>query len=189
MAGFAARFIQAGSISVGRLIVISNRAPSVDGSGDSGGLVVALKDALAQNGGLWIGCVPERTDSPSEALAMHHRPDFSIGLFELEPQLYRDYYLGYSNSVLWPALHGRVDLIDVKPRYAAAYREVARRIAGLVADTVRDDDRIWVHDYQRCCHVWMAPVWQYDFRRCLSFAGRVQSCLRPVFAAPNDRWP
>ena len=63
------------------------------------------------------------------------------------------------------------DLIDVKPRYAAAYREVARRIAGLVADTVRDDDLIWVHDYQRCCHVWMAPVWQYDFRRCLSFAG------------------
>ena len=25
----------------------------------------------------------------------------------------------------------------------------------------------------------MVPVWQYDFRRCLSLAGRVQSCLRP----------
>ena len=109
---------------------------------------MALKDALSQNGGLWIGCAPEKTDSPSEELALHQRPDFSIGLFELEPELYRDYYLGYSNSVLWPALHGRVDLIDVKPRYAAAYREVAGRIAALVADTVRDDDLIWVHDYQ-----------------------------------------
>ncbi|MDP2121181.1 MAG: trehalose-6-phosphate synthase [Hoeflea sp.] len=133
---------------MGRLIVISNRAPSVDGSGDSGGLVVALKDALAQNGGLWIGCAPEQTDTPAPELVVHHRPDFDIGLFELEPELYRDYYLGYSNSVLWPALHGRVDLIDVQPRYAAAYRDVARRVAGLVAKVVREDDLIWVHDYQ-----------------------------------------
>ncbi|MCY0093335.1 alpha,alpha-trehalose-phosphate synthase (UDP-forming) [Hoeflea ulvae] len=133
---------------MGRLVIISNRAPSVDGSGDSGGLVVALKDALAKDGGLWIGGAPKQTDAPSPSLIFHHRQDFDIGLFELEPKLYRDYYLGYSNSVLWPALHGRVDLIDVQPCYAAAYREVAGRLARLIAETVRDDDLIWVHDYQ-----------------------------------------
>lgn len=120
----------------------------MDGSGDSGGLVVALKDALAESGGLWIGGAPQQSDHPSEALVMHQRPDFDIGLFELEPERYRDYYLGYSNSVLWPAFHGRVDLIDVQTRYAAAYREVARRLARLIAGTVGDDDLIWVHDYQ-----------------------------------------
>jgi len=32
-------------------------------------------------------------------------------------------------------------------------------------------------------HVWMAPVWQGDFCRCLwSLACRVQSCLRPLHA-------
>ncbi|WP_052161283.1 trehalose-6-phosphate synthase [Hoeflea sp. BAL378] len=133
---------------MGRLIVVSNRAPSVDGSSDSGGLVVALIEALAKNGGLWIGCAPEQSDTPTEDLVFHQRPDFDIGLFELEPELYRDYYLGYSNSVLWPALHGRVDLIDVQPRYAKAYREVAKRLAALIAKTARDDDLIWVHDYQ-----------------------------------------
>lgn len=133
---------------MGRLVVISNRAPSVDGSRDSGGLVVALKDVLAKHGGLWVGGAPKQTETPSRSLVFHQRPDFDVALFELEPELYRNYYLGYSNSVLWPALHGRVDLIDVQPRYAAAYREVARRVAKLIAGTVKTDDVIWVHDYQ-----------------------------------------
>ncbi|WP_417432557.1 alpha,alpha-trehalose-phosphate synthase (UDP-forming) [Hoeflea sp.] len=132
---------------MGRLVIVSNRAPSVDGANDSGGLVVALKDALARNGGLWIGCAPEQTDTPAASLVFHHRPEFDIALFELEPDLYRDYYLGYSNSVLWPALHGRVDLIDVQSRYATAYRKVVRRLARLIADEVSADDMIWVHDY------------------------------------------
>ncbi|MEP3436836.1 MAG: trehalose-6-phosphate synthase [Hoeflea sp.] len=133
---------------MGRLVIVSNRAPSTDGSGDSGGLVVALKDALSKDGGLWIGGAPQQSENPSASLVFHQRPDFEIGLFELEPELYRDYYLGYSNSVLWPALHGRVDLIDVKPHYAVAYREVARRVARMIAETVRLDDVIWIHDYQ-----------------------------------------
>ena len=135
-------------MTMGRLVIVSNRAPSVDDSGDSGGLVVALKDALARDGGLWIGGAPEQTETPAQSLVFHHRPDFDIGLFELGPDLYRDYYLGYSNSLLWPALHGRVDLIRVEPHHAAAYREVSRRVAGLIAETVEDDDVIWVHDYQ-----------------------------------------
>ncbi len=133
---------------MGRLVIVSNRAPSVDGSDDSGGLVVALKDALAKEGGLWIGGAPQQTESPSPSLMLHRRADFDIALCEMEPELYQDYYLGYSNSVLWPALHGRLDLIDIQPRYAAAYREVARRLARMIAETVAEDDVIWVHDYQ-----------------------------------------
>lgn len=133
---------------MGRLVIVSNRAPSVDGAGDSGGLVVALKDALNRQGGLWIGGAPKQTETPSDELVFHQRPDFEIALFELEPDLYRDYYLGYSNSVLWPALHGRVDLIDVKPHYSAAYRKVARRLARQISQIVTHEDVIWVHDYQ-----------------------------------------
>ena len=131
-----------------RLVVVSNRAPSIDGSGDSGGLVVALKDALSKRGGLWIGGAPAPSETPSPDLILHTRPDFDIGLFELEADLQRDYYLGYSNSILWPAFHSRVDLIDVRREYAAAYREVAARIARMVAAVLEPDDLVWVHDYQ-----------------------------------------
>lgn len=131
---------------MGRLIVVSNRAPSLDGTGDSGGLVVALTEALTQSGGLWVGCTP--SEQPSDSLTFHKRPEFEIGLFELETDLYRNYYLGYSNSVLWPALHGRIDLMDVQPHYSEAYRKVARRFARQLAEIVNPDDTIWVHDYQ-----------------------------------------
>ncbi|PWW02163.1 trehalose 6-phosphate synthase [Hoeflea marina] len=135
-------------MSVGRLVIISNRAPSVDGSADSGGLVVALKDALSKNGGLWIGGAADQVEEPAQTLRFHERPDFDVALFETDPQIYSDYYLGYSNSVLWPAFHGRVDLIDVQSRYASAYREVNKRLARMVAPALRPDDQIWVHDYQ-----------------------------------------
>lgn len=131
-----------------RLVVVSNRAPSLDGGGDSGGLVVALKDALTERGGLWVGGAPATTPTPSPGLELHRRGDFDIALFELEPELHRDYYLGHSNSVLWPAFHSRVDLIDVRREYALAYREVARRVARMVADVLAPDDLVWVHDYQ-----------------------------------------
>nr|WP_255561769.1 trehalose-6-phosphate synthase [Pseudohoeflea sp. DP4N28-3] len=130
------------------MVIISNRAPSVDGASDSGGLVVALKDALSKRGGLWIGSAPAASEDPSQSIIMHERSDFDIGLFELEPQLQRDFYLGYSNSVLWPAFHGRLDLIDVQPDYIRAYREVSKRVARMVAKVIGDDDVIWIHDYQ-----------------------------------------
>ena len=131
-----------------RLVIISNRAPSLDGAGDSGGLVVALKDALKSRGGLWIGGAPATSEDPSPTILMHERPDFDIGLFELEPELQRDYYLGYSNSVLWPAFHGRLDLIDVQEHYTSAYKEVSRRLAEMIAKVITDDDILWIHDYQ-----------------------------------------
>lgn len=157
-----------------RLVVISNRAPSVDNTRDSGGLVVALKDTFQERGrqrtgerggqkhnrnhGLWIGGAPTMPEKPSPDLLIHERQDFDIALFELEPGLYADYYLGYSNSVLWPAFHGRVDLIDVQLRYSEAYRTVARRLAGMIVKVLRKDDIVWVHDYQ------MIPLAQ-EFRR------------------------
>lgn len=131
-----------------RLVIVSNRAPSIDGKSDSGGLVVALKDALKARGGLWIGSAPSTSDEPSPTILMHERPDFDIGLFELEPELQRNYYLGYSNSVLWPAFHGRLDLLDVQADYSKAYRTVAHDIAGMIAKVIHEDDLIWIHDYQ-----------------------------------------
>lgn len=58
--------------------------------------------------------------------------------------------------------------------------EIRKRSAGRLGDK-------WHLDVG--CSVWMAPVWQCDFGRCLSFAGRAQSYLRPIYAARDDRWP
>jgi trehalose 6-phosphate synthase len=46
----------------GRLVVVSNRLPL--GDNPSGGLVVALAEALEQSGGIWIGTTRDIAKAP-----------------------------------------------------------------------------------------------------------------------------
>ncbi|HAW56439.1 MAG TPA: trehalose-6-phosphate synthase, partial [Hyphomonas sp.] len=60
---------------------------------------------------------------------------------------YNDYYLGYSNSVLWPLFHGRTDLLDVEEGQLAAYSSVNRKMAEASVNLIQEGDVIWIHDY------------------------------------------
>jgi trehalose 6-phosphate synthase len=131
-----------------RLVVISYRAPSPDGKNDSGGLVVALRDALSGERGLWVGAQQKPVETPAGQLHHHSRDDFEVALFDVTREDLAGHYLGYSNSVLWPVLHGRVDLARFRPAYFRRYCRVAARLAQLLSAELRADDRIWVHDYQ-----------------------------------------
>ena len=131
----------------GRLIVVSTRVP-LDGQG-SGGLVVARHEALsAEAEGVWVGSEPVQGEPPAR-FREHQDKDapyakLTFGLTEAEQN---DYYLGYANSVLWPLCHRRSDLIDYESGYHDAYKRVNERLARMLAEIVRPDDRIWIHDY------------------------------------------
>ena len=129
-----------------RLVVVSNRLPL--GDNPSGGLVVAMEDALRSSGGLWIGFSGEPVEEPSDDLIFHDGAKFERASFDLSPKDFDDYYLGYSNTVLWPLCHGRADLMRILPEYAEGYRRVNARIAQMMLPHLRPDDRIWVQDYQ-----------------------------------------
>ncbi|MEN0087739.1 MAG: trehalose-6-phosphate synthase [Pseudomonadota bacterium] len=133
---------------MGRLIVVSNRAPSVCGTADAGGLVVALRGSLEEMGGLWIGANPDTFEEPNADLEVHHRDDFDVAHFQTSQIEQEDYYLGYANSVLWPVFHGRVDLMEMETRFAPAYWQVNKRVAQSLVPHLRPDDTIWVQDYQ-----------------------------------------
>jgi len=129
----------------GRLIVISNRIPTDETP--SGGLVVALHEALTDRGGLWIGSSGGPKDSPHDGLTQIASGPYDRYAFDLSAEEYEQYYLGYANSVLWPLFHRRADLIDVQPGMVDGYMAVNRRLAELVAKTIQPGDLIWVHDY------------------------------------------
>ncbi|MFD1796601.1 trehalose-6-phosphate synthase [Paracoccus aurantiacus] len=129
-----------------RLVAVSNRLPL--GDNPSGGLVVALQDALGDSGGLWVGFSGEPSDAPQDSLEFHDGARFDRAAFDLTAEDYESYYLGFSNSVLWPAFHGRADLIEIKPEYLQGYRRVNDRIADLLLPHLKPDDRIWIQDYQ-----------------------------------------
>ena len=128
----------------GRLIVVSNRIPT--GDTPSGGLVVALHGALSSRGGIWIGSAPD-TGTPSETFEVIGRQPYQRLGFTLSEDEYESYYLGFSNSVLWPLFHRRGDLVDVRAEYEEGYHQVNRRLARMIADLIEPDDLLWIHDY------------------------------------------
>lgn len=66
---------------------------------------------------------------------------------DLSREDHDSYYLGYSNGVLWPIFHYRLDLADFDAGYIAGYRRVNRLFAHKLMTLLQPDDVIWVHDY------------------------------------------
>ncbi|MBL3706098.1 trehalose-6-phosphate synthase [Sulfitobacter sp. BDSS02] len=127
----------------GRLIVVSNRIPTEGAT--AGGLAVALHDSLSGTGGIWIGAHPEV--GPEESLFEIGDGPYQRLAFQLSRSEYENYYLGFSNCVLWPLFHRRSDLVVLKSAYLQEYLSLNRRLANMVAEVARPDDLIWVHDY------------------------------------------
>jgi trehalose 6-phosphate synthase len=134
---------------MGRLIVVSNRVPSAGRAADTGGLAVALKGALTSGGGLWFGWSGETAANDADLEAVKSRIDGNVAfsVVDLSEQDVREYYLGFANRALWPLLHYRADLMEIRQQDFDGYMRVNRRFARVLSRQVRADDLIWVHDY------------------------------------------
>lgn len=132
-----------------RLVVISNRLADPRKPA-AGGLAVALGEALNQTGGLWFGwsgnVVEDGTPGEGELHTRQAGP-VTLATVDLCSEDHHSYYHGYSNSVLWPVFHYRLDLADFSASYIAGYRRVNQLFARKLLPLLRDDDIIWVHDY------------------------------------------
>src|ERR1700742_4360191 len=93
-----------------RLVVVSNRvAPIQEGEATAGGLAAGVLDALRSKGGLWFGWSGDVT----EARVPKAEPRFGpITLYpiDLSRQDYDQFYRGFANGTLWPALHYQIGL-------------------------------------------------------------------------------
>ncbi len=144
----------------GRVIIVSNRLPIVvakDKSGNwnvepgSGGLVTALAPVLKNRGGLWIGWPGIHAEEGLNLDALLKRATRDSG-YTLKPvALTRDevkeYYMGFSNEVLWPLFHDFVPFCNFKPEYWQAYTQVNKKFAEVVQTNSSGRDFIWIHDY------------------------------------------
>ncbi len=135
-----------------RLVVVSNRVADPRKTA-AGGLAVALAEVLNNTGGVWFGWsgkVIEAADGgkPGEA-AMHTHQAGPVKLvtLDLSREDHNAFYLGYSNGVLWPVFHYRLDLADFDAGYIAGYRRVNQLFAQKLMPLLQPDDIIWIHDY------------------------------------------
>ncbi len=129
-----------------RLIVVSNRIPT--DAEPSGGLVFALHEALRKKGGLWIGAHPELSDTNTTSLqTLAEQEGYTRLTFSLTHKDHENFYLGFSNSVLWPVCHRRGDLVQLNREFEEGYARVNARLARQIKEVLRPGDQIWVHDY------------------------------------------
>lgn len=131
----------------GRLVIVSNRVADLRSGTQSGGLAVALADALKERGGIWLGWNGDKDGSGDGPPSIERIGRVERIAVPLPSDDFSDYYLGYSNSVLWPLFHYRLDLVDYRPAYLEAYLRVNETFARQLLPFLRPDDMIWVQDY------------------------------------------
>lgn len=132
-----------------KLIVLSNRVhlPAHDHH-PAGGLAVALQDALNEIGGTWLGWNGEKiNDDQPQKFDDQRYKNVDYVTCPLNEKQYRQYYCGFSNNTLWPAMHDREDLIEFEPEEFETYQDVNRLFAEQLNQIAQPEDIIWVHDY------------------------------------------
>jgi trehalose 6-phosphate synthase len=131
-----------------RLVVVSNRVADLSAGCQSGGLAVAMTEALRATGGLWFGWSGKTHKNAARSAPRLHRFDSILtATVDLTPAEHEHYYLGFANRCLWPLLHYRLGLTEIDAKSRRVYLAVNRRFAAELAPLLQPGDRIWVHDY------------------------------------------
>jgi trehalose 6-phosphate synthase len=130
-----------------RIVIVSNRVPLPSERGPrAGGLAVGLRDAL-KDGGLWFGWSGRVVGSTNNQVQKLEVDGVTYATIDLSQEDYDRFYVGFANSTLWPLLHFRLGLIDFRREDLDGYFLVNRTLAAALAQELRPDDMVWIHDY------------------------------------------
>ncbi len=134
-------------LNLSRLVVVSNRiALPDDKKSSAGGLAVGILGALRAAGGLWFGWSGEIGDD-QQPLKQVSRGNISWASFNLNERDHDEYYNQFSNAVLWPAFHYRLDLVSFQREAWEGYLRVNAMLADKLLPLIEPDDTLWIHDY------------------------------------------
>jgi trehalose 6-phosphate synthase/phosphatase len=141
-------------------IIVSNRLPFAyhaetgELTTAAGGLISALKGGRFNERYIWVGAAPDQV-TPDLWEKLIHNIDSKMTFVPvfLDPNMYENYYSGFSNSVLWPLLHYDVELIKFQPKLWKAYAAVNGKFMRTILTIAKTGDIVWVHDY----HLMLLP--------------------------------
>jgi trehalose 6-phosphate synthase/phosphatase len=141
-----------------RCLLVSNRLPVAYNSKlnsftpSSGGLASAIKGLDPTRVGFdfeWMGIMTNDVDTEK----INELKTTQVGNLPLHPiivpkQKYEDYYNLYCNNVLWPLFHYERNMVRHSHEGWKAYRDVNQIVADAIVEEVRNDDVVWIHDFQ-----------------------------------------
>jgi trehalose 6-phosphate synthase len=132
------------------LVVVSNRvARGKTNEPMTGGLAAALLPVVEKSGAIWVGSSGRVSDgAQKEPFAeIEALGEGALAMLDLPAAHYGGYYEGFANSVLWPALHSRSDLIRSSQDDYLSYREVNAFMARALLRFRKPDTAFWIQDY------------------------------------------
>ena len=131
---------------MGQLVIVSNRVaiPEKDAKARAGGLEVAVKAALKHKSGIWFGWsgkVATHTKITTQKV-VHDKITYIT--LDLSKEDHHEYYNGFTNCVLWPILHYRVDLAEFSRRDLSGYLRVNDHFARELHEVLEPDDLVCI---------------------------------------------
>jgi trehalose 6-phosphate synthase/phosphatase len=144
-----------------QVLIVSNRLPvsvaKVNGklnfSASVGGVATGLASYLEDSANQWIGwpgiANDDLTDDDREIIIAELQKRSCIPVF-LSQQEIDDFYSGFSNSILWPALHSmKLKLPDesLVKQWWRSYKQVNKLFAEEITNHAANAGTVWVHDY------------------------------------------
>jgi trehalose 6-phosphate synthase/phosphatase len=141
------------------LVIVSNRLPvSIEKQNDRlvakrsiGGVATSLGAVAKSYHSKWVGWTGRQGLLPAQDLQQALGDD--LVPVQAGSKLFRGYYDKFSNSLLWPVLHGVEPTSPVTETDWRDYCTVNKRFAASTLSTAKPDDLIWIHDY----HLMMLP--------------------------------
>ena len=135
---------------MGRIVFVSNRVADLSKASQAGGVAVAIADTLRARKGLWLGWsgkIGDRSEELRTTPNLVESAGTTVATLPLSAREHEAYYTGYSNNVLWPVFHSRLDIAQFEAGYYQRYLDVNKRFAQALRPLLKPDDTIWVHDY------------------------------------------
>jgi alpha,alpha-trehalose-phosphate synthase [UDP-forming] len=137
-----------------KIVVVSNRGPyRREGERwvrSAGGLVAALHPMLSGRGGSWISA-----KHATDFATVDGEPDvpYQLADVRISEELQQGFYMGMSNAVIWPLLHGFPPTMHVADAPWDKYVTANEKFTEVTAATSEADDLIWIQDY----HLMLVP--------------------------------
>ena len=142
-----------------RLIVISNREPYVheyngehiDCSVPTGGVVAAIDPVMQAAKGTWIAwgsgdADQDCSDAKGCVRVPPTAPQYTLRRIWLTKKQVNDYYLGFSNRVIWPVCHLFQENAQFKKNYWEVYKSVNQKFAEAAAEELEAGGRVFIQD-------------------------------------------
>ncbi|MDX9882522.1 MAG: bifunctional alpha,alpha-trehalose-phosphate synthase (UDP-forming)/trehalose-phosphatase [Prolixibacteraceae bacterium] len=142
-----------------RFLIVSNRLPvsieidnaKINIKASVGGLATGLRPIHEKHDSRWIGWPGINPEDYPEEVQVKINQELEKNNYipvNIDSEVFDDFYFGFSNKTIWPIFHYFMQYTEYHEQHWEAYKRVNEQFAEVISQHIREDDILWIHDYQ-----------------------------------------